>query len=451
MPTIVKFTKNELLSLKPQIKRKRYKDNKVDGLILEVLPSGKKTFRVYKRIKGKPSPSNISIGSFPDLSIENARIKARGILNDMAIGIDPNAEIHKAKIRSITLKEAYNDYKNSKSLKELTIKGYEQALSLYLRKFIDTPLENISEKDCRQLHKDICEGKIKGMRKPSPAQANLCMRFLKAIYNFAAKFYKSKEGEKVFNFNPVLTLNELGLIKEVQRKTSFLDKSSLKKFYGAILSFREECKSKRYSYGETVCDYLEMMLLTGLRKVELMELRWENVDLSNKCFMVKGTKNGSDLELPLSERVLEILTCRKVSSSESPFVFNADNKKGRIVEPKKVIKNICETAGITFALHDLRRTYSSYAEEVGVGQYSIKRLLNHKTQKSDVTASYIQFNYGQLRVPSQKIEDFILSIALSKNDESNNEPNAQYINDFISSLSITGREALIKSLSIHQV
>ena len=73
------------------------------------------------------------------------------------------------------------------------------------------------------------------------------------------------------------------------------------------------------------------------------------------------------------------------------------------MEPKKIIKQINERADISFTLHDLRRTFCSVAETIGVGTYTLKRLLNHKTSRSDVTAGYTVLTAEELREPADRI------------------------------------------------
>ena len=54
-------------------------------------------------------------------------------------------------------------------------------------------------------------------------------------------------------------------------------------------------------------------------------------------------------------------------------------------------------------MHDLRRTYCSIAESLGIGTYTIKRLLNHKTGRNDVTAGYTVLTAEELKEPAQRI------------------------------------------------
>ena len=66
--------------------------------------------------------------------------------------------------------------------------------------------------------------------------------------------------------------------------------------------------------------------------------------------------------------------------------------------------------GITFTLHDLRRTFITVAESLDIPAYALKRLLNHK-MSNDVTAGYIITDVERLRIPMQRITDYMLRTA----------------------------------------
>lgn len=84
------FIKKSLLVLQPQDKPVTYHDQTKRGLKLIVHPSGIKTFILYRKIKGRPE--RITIGRFPDITIENARKKVDEYNAKIANGVNPNQE-----------------------------------------------------------------------------------------------------------------------------------------------------------------------------------------------------------------------------------------------------------------------------------------------------------------------------------------------------------------------
>lgn len=78
---------------------------------------------------------------------------------------------------------------------------------------------------------------------------------------------------------------------------------------------------------------------------------------------------------------------RRRKDTDSLFVFPGEGKTGKIVEPKRQIARVIEASGISFMIHDLRRSFASYASMI-VPAYTLKKLMNHK-DGSDVTMGYV--------------------------------------------------------------
>jgi len=176
-------------------------------------------------------------------------------------------------------------------------------------------------------------------------------------------------------------------------------------WFGAVLD-EDNCKGPN---GAVLRDYLLLIVLTGLRREETASLRWENVDLVGRTLTVRHTKNHEDHTLPLSDFLVELLQRRK-SDAVNEYVFPGGGRKGYIYEPRKFMNRIMAATGITFTLHDLRRTFITVAESLDIPAYALKRLLNHK-MSNDVTAGYIITDVERLRIPMQRITDYMLRSA----------------------------------------
>lgn len=68
---------------------------------------------------------------------------------------------------------------------------------------------------------------------------------------------------------------------------------------------------------------------------------------------------------------------------------------------------VAELSGVSFTVHDLRRTFATTAESLDLPAYALKRLLNHK-MTNDVTAGYIMRDVERLRKQMQRITDFLI-------------------------------------------
>ncbi len=153
-------------------------------------------------------------------------------------------------------------------------------------------------------------------------------------------------------------------------------------------------------------DYFLLLLFTEMRKTEAASLRWQDVDLKLKTITLLDTKNREQHTLPMSDFVYELIM-RRMQYKSSEFIFPANSKTGYIYEPKKAVRKVVELSGVSFTLHDLRRTFATTAESLDLPAYALKRLLNHK-MNHDVTAGNIMHDVERLRKPIQQICDFLV-------------------------------------------
>ena len=121
---------------------------------------------------------------------------------------------------------------------------------------------------------------------------------------------------------------------------------------------------------------------------------------------MNDTKNHQDHTLPLSDFLFDLLQRRK-GGAVNEYVFHGAKGVGRIIEQRKTMTPVIEESGVSFSIHDLRRTFITIAESLDISSYALKHLLNHK-MANDVTAGYIIFDAERLRVPMQKITDHML-------------------------------------------
>jgi integrase len=393
--TRFRFIKKTLDALPIGLKRVRYYDEGMDGLVLEVAQTGIKVFRVYKKIKGRTSPVTITLGRYPAMSIENARAQALENLNRLSVGINPNVVAKVDRVSSVSLETVFQTYVANNRLREQSLRGYRQCFK-NLADWHKKPLKWITDDLIKQRHQKLT--------KHSPAQADYTMRLLRALFNFAAYEYKDQKGQSLFPMNPVKILSHLRMWNHVERRHTRIERRSLSNWFAGVGKIRNTSDD----FAVAVCDMLEMALLTGLRRSELLGLTWERVNFEAATFWISETKNGLALELPLSEYLATLLHRRYNAKNNSPYVFNADNDFGVVREPKKVIQRVIDETGIEFTMHDLRRTFTTTAEALNVGTYTLKRLLNHRTRRDDVTAGYTVLTPEELRDPSQRIENEIL-------------------------------------------
>jgi integrase len=94
---------------------------------------------------------------------------------------------------------------------------------------------------------------------------------------------------------------------------------------------------------------------------------------------------------------------------QSIFVF-ADHGGREISNLRTTQAAVTQASGVTFCIHDLRRTFATLAESLDIPGYALKRLLNH-ADAGDVTSGYLVITPERLREPMQKVCDYVLKSA----------------------------------------
>ncbi len=131
---------------------------------------------------------------------------------------------------------------------------------------------------------------------------------------------------------------------------------------------------------------------TGLRKTNLLELEWKQVDFGNEWITVLHTKNHQPYGVPMLPIVKDTFKeLSRVRHLNGSFVFTNDDGS-RIKETKlqKHFKQACKKADLTnLRWHDLRHCYGSWLAQHGTGIYIIKELMGHRDLRSTMRYSHL--------------------------------------------------------------
>jgi integrase len=379
--------------------RDTYHDTTVKGLTLRVTATGVMTFLVRKRVDGKLVTD--SLGRYPAMSINQARVAARNSLNIFSSGISPNDKKIEQRIKSITLQEVMDDYIASRkhALKDKTIRDYQIIFNSYLSEWSNKELVNITRSMVVKKHTKIGEKSI--------YRANASMRLLRAIFNFAISEYEDSNDTPIIMHNPVQKIKRNWFKESV--RTNIIEPNDLKDWFTAVNNLpKDRANMTHKNTSDTVKDYLVLLLFTGLRPSEGLNLIWDNIDFKNRLLHIKDTKNREDHTLPLTEYIVNLLKTRK-DDSLGDYVFPGYNPCKALVSPNRQVKKVIKDSGVQFLLHDLRRTFATYADSLEIQHNTIKRLMNHKN--NDVTSThYIHQSIETLRRPMDKVTNYMLNI-----------------------------------------
>ena len=120
-------------------------------------------------------------------------------------------------------------------------------------------------------------------------------------------------------------------------------------------------------------------LNTGMRRGEILSLKWDQVDLKNGFILLDVTKNGERREVPINATVKDALH-GLIRRLDIPYVFYDPRSGKPFLDVKRSFHSACKKAKINnFHFHDLRHTFASHLVMAGVDLTTVKELLGHKT------------------------------------------------------------------------
>ena len=161
-----------------------------------------------------------------------------------------------------------------------------------------------------------------------------------------------------------------------------------------VRKLREDNQRKRYlSVGEEkalmavligrrahLAPLVQLAIHTGMRRGELLGLRWQNVDFIRGVIHVTQTKTNRDRDVPMNSAVKRILLDLQRESEGQEFVFVSGKTGVNLTDVKKGFASACTDAGIKdFKFHDLRHTAGTRLADSGADAFTIAEILGHAT------------------------------------------------------------------------
>ena len=336
------------------------------------------------------------------MSVDEAREGAIDAISQINKGKNPNDSEREARKLDITLEEVFRAYLRDRGtqLSANTVSNYNGVMSKHLKDWQKRQLLSINREQVAKKHAKISE--------TSQSAANKSMRVLRAVFNYANGAYEDAEGRTLFPDNPVQRLTHSRTWNREKRRDNIIRRTDLEDWFKAVIALSDSDDA----FQRVVGDYLQFVLLTGLRRREATSLKVSDVDFKEKSFTIYVTKNHQPLSLPMSDHTNKLLA-RRCEETTTEFIFHSSGDSGRLNDPRRLIVGVKKSSEINFTIHDLRRTFITLAESLDISAYALKRLVNHSLG-GDVTAGYIRMDVERLRKPTQDIADYILKLAKVK-------------------------------------
>ena len=398
----MRIIKSEVDKIKFSDRDVFYWDDELKGFGIKTTATSK-TYIIQGRVNSKSIRRKI--GNVGTLTPDEARKEAIKTLAELAKGVNVNAEKKKDRLKSVTLMQAYNDYKDIKRLRDTTLKGYDCALNKAFKDWQNIELIKID--------REMIAKRFKDLSKETPAGANLYFRALRAIFNFAIEKYLI-EGKPIISDNPCKRINIFKMWNEIKPRDTYIKPAQIKTFFHGLTINTDD--TEHYKAVKRQCMFI---LFTGCREQEAACLKRRNIDFDEKTITFENTKNHRDHILPFGEWLGEFLADLCKDKKLNDYIFASKNKYGHLKDHRKTIIKIREESKIDFCLHDIRRTFASIVENdlpFTVSEYLQNRLENH-TPKDVHSKHYVQIEEQKMKQVMQAVEDYILTQAGVKEPE----------------------------------
>lgn len=362
------FTKLSLTQLPlPNIgKRNVFYDQSAKGLLIRVTANGTKTFYAMRWVKSDGKPEWVNIGRFPETTIEQARKRVAEFNAVLAQGHNPKDSIRAAKAE-MTFQQLFEIYlERHAKVRKKTWREDVQMFEQYLTPWSAKRISKITPGEIATLHSHI--GKHHKVR------ANRVLGIISTIFGRARQWHLIKE-------NPASAVKKFPEVK----RTRWIQPDEMKCFMDALQALESE----------TGRDFFLIAILTGIRRANVLAMRWDQINFDRNEWRIPETKNGDPHVVTLSPLEMEVLQRRKLNSN-SEFVFSGKGKTGHYVEPKRSWKRLLETSKLQdMRIHDLRHTLGSWLTINGAVPQITGKALGHKSLQS--TSRYTHVNLDPVR------------------------------------------------------
>lgn len=358
-----------LLYCPPSKAKETYFDERITGFVIEVRPNGGMTYALrYKDEYGRQR--QLKIGNAADITFAEARKEAQRVKGRVSVGKNP-AEERKVARTIPTLNELAARYlefaKGDKKSHDID----ERYLRLHL-------LPRFGKLHLNQLRQEEIVEWLNGKVKAGYAQAtvNRWQVILSHMMRLAKQW-----GVPGAEINPLTGVRQKDPNNRIERYLSPAETQRLKQ---AV----DESPNRMLKY------IVALLLLTGCRKRELLDAKWDEVDLDRKVWRIPTSKTGKPRHVPLSDDAIAVLrSIPRIADrtyivpnpmTGKPFrsIFNSWNSARRAARVPDV------------RIHDLRHSAASNLVNSGHSLYVVAKVLGHAQTRT--TERYAHLDNGVL-------------------------------------------------------
>lgn len=376
------------------------RDTEVKGFVLVVTPAGAKSYAVDYRVgSGRGSPKRrLTIGKHGSpWTPEMARTEAKRLLAEVAAGRDPSIA-RQADRKALLFDDLIDRYLTEGVVhkKPSTLKADRGRIEHHLRPLLGKlRADRITRTDVERMRNAVTAGKTAqkievGEKRPSGSLAKggngvaaQCVTLVSAIFAFAIEHGLCAD-------NPARGVKKA----PVRKLERFLSETEIARLAAALDA---EAQDTGNPYPSAA---VKLLLLTGCRRGEIVNLRWEHVDFEHECLRLPDSKTGAKvvyLNSP-ARALLQELPRMGGNPRVIPGV-KAESASAAIDNVWPRVREAAELADVR--LHDLRHSFASVGAAGGLSLPIIGALLGHK--HATTTARYAHLSADPLRAANDAV------------------------------------------------
>ncbi len=318
--------------------------------------SGKKKYRVQVRLKGSP----------PQIATFDRRTDARLWAQQTEAAIREGRYFPSREAQRRTLADLINRYETDVlPYKRRVADDYRPHLHWWKGKLGHLLLSSITPSVIAKCRDELLVKQTPEDKPRSPSTANRYLATLGHAYSYAVREWEWVDRSPV---------QKVARLSEPAGRARFLSESE-------IATLLKACKLSKSEY---LYPIVVLALSTGMRKNEILNLRWEDIDLKRGMIAIVDSKNGERRAVPLKSSAHIVMSeLSRVRRIDTTLAFPGRRKPSGNVKPiaiRTAFETALEEAEIEdFRFHDLRHTAASYLAMNGATPSEIAHVLGHKT------------------------------------------------------------------------
>jgi integrase len=338
------------------------------------------------RYKSNGKTAYVTVGRSCDITLAEARQKAKQLKAEIQLGADPQADIRKNR-KGMTWDTFFTDHYLPHAKQHLrSWKNLEEMHRLRISKrFGHLGLTKFTRREVQQWLNEL---------KESGLADSTCSHFgkmLRQALNLAVQW-------ELLEVNPIAKIK---LFNSDNRVENMMTHTQLQSLISTLDTVNDRQKVASLVF--------KFLLFTGARVNEALNARWVDIDRKNRTWTVLATNSKSKQRrsIPLNDAAMAVMD-ELDSEQSSEWLFNSARGDGtqRLTDIHKVWQKIRQEAGLPWLrLHDLRHNFASMLVNSGRTLYEVQQILGHSDSK--VTERYAHLSTATLQDAANSVGTYL--------------------------------------------